>query len=178
MPPPYSHLGHSLPLKMEAVCFTNTLMNYYQATGSHIIFFRSWSNDHTSWSRKFRIHILVWRLNILRFFMALLSLSSKVLDISYIGSPLLPSTSFAINYSLIRACCSVVAKALCYKPEGCEFETWCGELIFSIYLILPAALGPGVYSASNRNAYQTQKNNISGEQSRASAQDWQPYRHK
>jgi hypothetical protein len=25
---------------------------------------------------------------------------------------------------------------------------------FSIYLILPTALGPGVYSASNRNEYQ------------------------
>jgi hypothetical protein len=28
---------------------------------------------------------------------------------------------------------------------------------FSVYLILPAALGPGVYSASNRNEYQQQK---------------------
>jgi hypothetical protein len=33
--------------------------------------------------------------------------------------------------------------------------------IFSIYLILPAALGPGVYS--NRTEYQKQKNNVSGE---------------
>jgi hypothetical protein len=36
--------------------------------------------------------------------------------------------------------------------------------MFSIYLILSAALGPGVYSASNRNEYQKQKN-ISGEYS-------------
>jgi hypothetical protein len=35
---------------------------------------------------------------------------------------------------------SVVVKALCYKPEGREFETGGRELIFSIYLILPAAL--------------------------------------
>jgi hypothetical protein len=28
---------------------------------------------------------------------------------------------------------------------------------FSIYLILPAAVGPGVHSASNRNEYQKQK---------------------
>jgi hypothetical protein len=28
---------------------------------------------------------------------------------------------------------------------------------------LPAALGPGVYSASNRNEYQKHKNNVSGE---------------
>jgi hypothetical protein len=33
-------------------------------------------------------------------------------------------------------------------------------MIFSIYLILPAALGPGVHSASNRNEYQEQKNNV------------------
>jgi hypothetical protein len=34
---------------------------------------------------------------------------------------------------------------------------------FSMYLILPAAIGPWVYSASNRNEYQEQKTNISGE---------------
>jgi hypothetical protein len=33
----------------------------------------------------------------------------------------------------------------------------------SSYLILPVALGPGVYSASNRNEYQKHKNNVSGE---------------
>jgi hypothetical protein len=32
-----------------------------------------------------------------------------------------------------------------------------------MHLILPAALGPGVYSASNRNEYQKHKNNVSGE---------------
>jgi hypothetical protein len=31
------------------------------------------------------------------------------------------------------------------------------------YLILPAALGPGVYSESNRNEYQKHKNNVSAE---------------
>jgi hypothetical protein len=41
---------------------------------------------------------------------------------------------------------------------------------FSIYLILLAALGSGVYSASNRNEYQKQKNTISGKQSAAGAQ--------
>jgi hypothetical protein len=56
-----------------------------------------------------------------------------------------------------------VVKALCNKPEGHGFVTGCGELIFSIDLILPAALGPGVYSASNRNEYQKQKNDVSGE---------------
>jgi hypothetical protein len=31
---------------------------------------------------------------------------------------------------------------------------------FEIYLILPAALGPGVSSASNKNEYQRQKINV------------------
>jgi hypothetical protein len=53
-----------------------------------------------------------------------------------------------------------VVKALCYKPEGRGFD------IFLICLIIPAALGPGVYSASNRNEYQKHKNNnVSEEQS-------------
>jgi hypothetical protein len=57
---------------------------------------------------------------------------------------------------------SVVVKALCYKPEGRGFNS--DEAIFQIYLILPAALGPGVYSASNRNEYQKHiNNNVSGE---------------
>jgi hypothetical protein len=34
---------------------------------------------------------------------------------------------------------------------------------FSIYIILPDTLDTGVYSASNRNEYQKQKNNVSGE---------------
>jgi hypothetical protein len=59
--------------------------------------------------------------------------------------------------------CCVVVKALYYKPEGRGFETRWGELIFSIYLILPAALGTGVYSASNRKDYHKLKNNASGE---------------
>jgi hypothetical protein len=38
------------------------------------------------------------------------------------------------------------------------------EVNFSIYLILPTALGLGVYSAFNRNEYQKRKNNnVSGE---------------
>jgi hypothetical protein len=34
---------------------------------------------------------------------------------------------------------------------------------FSMFLIHPAALGPGVYSASNKNEYQKLENNVSGE---------------
>jgi hypothetical protein len=63
----------------------------------------------------------------------------------------------------MAARCTVVVEARCYKPEGRGFETRCGECIFSIYLVLPAALGPGVHSASNRNEYQKQKNKVSGE---------------
>jgi hypothetical protein len=58
---------------------------------------------------------------------------------------------------------SVVFKALCYKSESRGFETRWGEWTFSIYLIPPAALGPGVYSTSNRNEYQKLRNNVSGE---------------
>jgi hypothetical protein len=58
---------------------------------------------------------------------------------------------------------SVVVKALCYKSEGRGFETREGERFLSIYLILLAALGPGVYSTSNRNEYQKHKNNVSEE---------------
>jgi hypothetical protein len=46
---------------------------------------------------------------------------------------------------------SVVVKALSYKPEGCRFETWGDEWIFSIYLNLLVTLGLGAYLASNRN---------------------------
>jgi hypothetical protein len=58
---------------------------------------------------------------------------------------------------------SVVVKALCYKPEGGGFETRWSELFLTSYLILAVALGPGVYSASNRNMYQRHKNNFSEE---------------
>jgi hypothetical protein len=45
-----------------------------------------------------------------------------------------------------------------YKPEDGGFETQWSEWIFSVYQILPASLGPGVRSASNRNEYQMQEN--------------------
>jgi hypothetical protein len=37
--------------------------------------------------------------------------------------------------------------------------------MFSVYPIVSAALGPGVLSASNKNEFQKQKNNVSGEYS-------------
>jgi hypothetical protein len=47
-----------------------------------------------------------------------------------------------------------------YKPEGSGFEIRRGELIFLNYLILPAALGPEVFS--NRNQYRKQKKYLYG----------------
>jgi hypothetical protein len=52
-----------------------------------------------------------------------------------------------------------VVKALSYKPVR---DAMRGMIFFSIHLILLAAIGPGVYYASNRNEYQKQKN-VSGE---------------
>jgi hypothetical protein len=55
-----------------------------------------------------------------------------------------------------------VVKALCYKPEGAGSRPH--EVNFKIYVIFPAALGPGVHSASNVNEYRKYKNNnVSGE---------------
>jgi hypothetical protein len=36
-----------------------------------------------------------------------------------------------------------------------------------MYVILPAALGSRVYSVSNRNEYQKQRNNVSGKKNTA-----------
>jgi hypothetical protein len=45
-----------------------------------------------------------------------------------------------------------------FEMRLCEF--------FRIYPILPAALGPGVHSDSNRNEYQKRKDNVSGGKAR------------
>jgi hypothetical protein len=49
---------------------------------------------------------------------------------------------------------SVPGHLLLHTDEVNEFS--------SVYPILPAALGPGVCSSSNRNEYQKQKNNVCG----------------
>jgi hypothetical protein len=57
---------------------------------------------------------------------------------------------------------SLVVKALGYKPEGRAFET--DEVKFYVYLILAAALGPGVHSASKKKRVpETLKKKVSGE---------------
>jgi hypothetical protein len=54
-----------------------------------------------------------------------------------------------------------VVEALCCKPAGCGFENRCNEwFCFSICLILPTALGRGIYSASDRSEYLKHNNNI------------------
>jgi hypothetical protein len=58
---------------------------------------------------------------------------------------------------------SVVAKALSYKLISRGFKAAWDVLILSFYLIFPAAVGPGACSASDRNEYQKQTNNVSGE---------------
>jgi hypothetical protein len=52
----------------------------------------------------------------------------------------------------------------CYLLSSCFDPADEASTILQIYLILPATLGPGAYSASNRNEYQKHKNNnVSGE---------------
>jgi hypothetical protein len=63
---------------------------------------------------------------------------------------------FLNNLDFITFCLGhAVAYATSRKDAGSRPD----EVNFSIYLILPVALGPGVYSASNRNEYQKHKNN-------------------
>jgi hypothetical protein len=65
----------------------------------------------------------------------------------------------AYVYITVGTLGSVVVEALCCmcsRPDNVDE-------FFSLYLILLATLGPGFQSAANRNEYQKQKNNVSGE---------------
>jgi hypothetical protein len=46
-----------------------------------------------------------------------------------------------------------MVEALWYKPARDSSPHEVIDFFFSIYLILPTAIGPGVHSASNRNKY-------------------------
>jgi hypothetical protein len=70
---------------------------------------------------------------------------------------------YTLNINCYGARGSVVVEALCCKPEGRGRRPDEVNNLFPIYPILPAALGPVVYSASNRNEYLKQKNTASGE---------------
>jgi hypothetical protein len=69
-------------------------------------------------------------------------------------------------FSIVTILCALYRSwmRLGYKSEGPGFGIPWGKLFVTIEVIIPAALGPGVYSASNRNEYQKQKY-VSGEQS-------------
>jgi hypothetical protein len=71
------------------------------------------------------------------------------------------------NYTVARG--SLVVEALYYKPEGSGLRSDEVNEFFSSYLFLPATLGPGIYSASNRSDYQKQKNYVSWENRAAGA---------
>jgi hypothetical protein len=49
---------------------------------------------------------------------------------------------------------SLLVEALCYKPKVGGFGHRRGYSMLSVYLILPATLGPRFYSACNRNDFQ------------------------
>jgi hypothetical protein len=63
----------------------------------------------------------------------------------------------------LRLLTNMWSSTACYTDSFIFFLKVAGsrpdEVNFLIYLILPAALGPGVYSASHRNEYQKHKNN-------------------
>jgi hypothetical protein len=75
--------------------------------------------------------------------------------------------SLSPNYKILQGPYgSVVVEALYYKPEGRRFDSRGHSFFFSIYLILKAALGPEVYSASNKNKYQKQAKMFLGSKAR------------
>jgi hypothetical protein len=62
---------------------------------------------------------------------------------------------FIIHLTAVN--CVTSRKVTGSRPDNVNF------FLVAIYLVLPATLGPRVHSASNRNGYQKQKNNVSGE---------------
>jgi hypothetical protein len=79
------------------------------------------------------------------------------------------------NYNVITW--SVVVKELRYKPEGQWFETRLGEWFSPIYLILPAAIGTGVYYASYQKWVPQTGKKVYGEKNAVSAWGWLPNLH-
>jgi hypothetical protein len=58
---------------------------------------------------------------------------------------------------------SVMVEHYATSRKAAGSRPYAVNAFFSTYLILPAALGPRVYSALNRNEYQKNKNNVSRE---------------
>jgi hypothetical protein len=66
---------------------------------------------------------------------------------------------------VLRESGSITVETLCHKPEVRDSRPDGVKVhpLPLIHLILPAALGPGVYSACSKNKHHKQKNNVSGE---------------
>jgi hypothetical protein len=62
-----------------------------------------------------------------------------------------------VDNKIFRARGRVVAHALSFKSEVSDSRPNEVNEFLSIHLILPAAVGPGIYSASDRNGYQKQR---------------------
>jgi hypothetical protein len=76
-------------------------------------------------------------------------------------------TSFRETYFICSVYQYIRGHAVAYRLRHCATSrkvagSRLDEMneFLSIYLIVPAALSPGDYSASNRNEYQKQKNNV------------------
>jgi hypothetical protein len=90
----------------------------------------------------------------------LMVLVTQLSAILHAGSGLLSTVSLPTFY-VLRDSLYEIDPYLCPRVWFCSSIAYKGKLI---YLILPAALGPVVYSSSNRNEYQKHKNNnVSGE---------------
>jgi hypothetical protein len=96
-----------------------------------------------------------------RFVNAAFQYSSNIAVLSHIRV-ITTLSQFAVNYRVIKRTCRCVwghavmqlFEALCYKPKARLFDSQRVLWISLIDLILPAALGPEVESACNRNEYQ------------------------
>jgi hypothetical protein len=71
----------------------------------------------------------------------------------------------------------IVPKTQYYKSEGRGFEARWDELLLSVYLILPAALGPSVYQPVTEISIWSRKIMLRGSKVAAGAQGWQSHRH-
>jgi hypothetical protein len=82
----------------------------------------------------------------------LLDLEFIIVEIVGVGGPM--QSFINPTYSIIGAAVAQLVEALRYKPEGGGFNSrWC-QWIFSLAYSCWPHYGPGVDSASNRNAYQ------------------------
>jgi hypothetical protein len=84
----------------------------------------------------------------------------KAAVLSQVQGRLYKVQTFLVQFCVVWVSSSIVIEALCHKPKVASSRPH--EVNEFIYLIFPAALGFGIHS-SNRNEYQEQKHNVSGE---------------